>query len=281
MHGHSIPSRAKAVILNDEELTEKEIAMGGTGKGIVGKATKELKPLVIINGKNFKPDSNFPFQLIEPSTQVVWLDDPTPDFEFSSLYSAITDGLTVERKYLPQVYFEPSESPKWLISSNTALNNSGSSDKRRQYVVEFSNYYSKKILTGNEEPIVKEHGMFFDSWSKEEWNLFYNWMLVAVSFYLKFGLAEQPLINTSKNRLLQTTELDFVSWVDDQSFVTEKLYPTKDMFADYVSTYHGDSSKFPQKRFTKWIKQYAASVNWVYDSTRSNGTDFFIFKLKK
>jgi hypothetical protein len=281
LHGHSIPSRAKAVILNDEELTEKEIAMGGTGKGIVGKATKELKPLVIINGKNFKPDSNFPFQLIEPSTQVVWLDDPTPDFEFSSLYSAITDGLTVERKYLPQVYFEPSESPKWLISSNTALNNSGSSDKRRQYVVEFSNYYSKKILTGNEEPIVKEHGMFFDSWSKEEWNLFYNWMLVAVSFYLKFGLAEQPLINTSKNRLLQTTELDFVSWVDDQSFVTEKLYPTKDMFADYVSTYHGDSSKFPQKRFTKWIKQYAASVNWVYDSTRSNGTDFFIFKLKK
>ena len=281
LHGHSIPSRAKAVILNDEELTEKEIAMGGTGKGIIGKATKELKPTVIINGKSFKPDSNFPFQLIEPSTQIAWLDDPKPDFEFSSLYSAITDGLTVERKYLPQVYFEPSESPKWLISSNTALNNSGSSDKRRQYVVEFSNHYSKKIISGNEEPIVKEHGMFFDSWSNDEWNLFYNWMLVAVAFYLKYGLADQPLINSSKNRLLQTTELDFVSWVDAQSFVTEKFYPTKDMFADYVSTYYGDSSKFPQKKFSKWIKQYASSVNWVYDSKRSNGTDYFIFKLKK
>lgn len=283
LHGFSIPSRAKAVILNDEELTEKEIAMGGTGKGIIGKAVKELKPTVLLTGKNFNPDSNFAYQLIEPSTQIAWLDDPKPDFEFSSLYSVITDGLTVERKYLTQVYFEPSESPKWLITSNTALNNSGSSDKRRQYVVEFSNHYSKKIISGNEEPIVKEHkGHFFsDNWSNEEWNMFYNWMLVAVSFYLKYGLADQPLINTSKNRLLQTTELDFVTWVDYQSFVTEKNYPTKEMFADYVSTYYGDSSKFPQKKFSKWIKQYASSVNWVYDSKRSNGTDFFIFKLKK
>jgi hypothetical protein len=283
LHGHSIPSRTKAVILNDEELTEKEIAMGGTGKGIIGKANMELKPTVKIDGKEFVSGDKFHFQRIEPSTQIAWLDDPKPDFDFSTLYSAITDGLTVERKYLPQIYFEPSESPKWLISSNTALNNSGSSDKRRQYVVEFSNHYSKKIITGNEEPIVEEHkGHFFsDSWSKNEWNLFYNWMLVAVSFYLKNGLADQPLINLSKNRLLQTTEPDFVAWVDDQSFITEKFYPTKIMYADYVSAYNLDSSKFPQKRFSKWIKQYASSVNWVYDSTRSNGTDSFIFKLKK
>ena len=123
--------------------------------------------------------------------------------------------------------------------------------------------------------------MFFDSWSSEEWNLFYNWMLNAVSFYLKNGLAEQPLVNSSKNRLLQTTEPDFISWVEDQSFITEKLYPTKSMFSDYVSTYYGESSNFPQKRFTNWIKQYAASVNWKYDSTRSNGIDYFIFKLIK
>jgi hypothetical protein len=106
-------------------------------------------------------------------------------------------------------------------------------------------------------------------------------MLNAVAYYLRNGLVDQPLINTSKNRLLQTTEPEFVAWVDDQSFITEKLYPTKEMFADYISTYYGDSTKFPQKRFSKWIKQYASSVNWKYDSTRSNGTDYFIFKLKK
>ena len=283
MHGHSIPSRTKAVILNDEEVTGKDEPQGRTGKGIVAQAIKQLKPTVKIDGKEFITGDKFHFQRIEPSTQIAWLDDPKPDFEFSVIFSAITDGLTVERKYLPQIYFEPSESPKWLISSNTILNNAGSSNKGRQYVVEFSNHYSKKIITGNEEPIVEEHnGLFFsDNWSNEEWNLFYNWMLVTVTYYLKFGLADQPLINTSKNRLLQTTEPEFVTWVDDQNFITEKFYPTKDMFADYVSTNYGDSSKFPQKKFSKWIKQYASSVNWVYDSKRSNGTDYFIFKLKK
>lgn len=283
MHGFSIPSRTKAVILNDEEVTGRDEPQGRTGKGIVAQAIKQLKPTVKIDGKEFITGDKFHFQRIEPSTQIAWLDDPKPDFEFSVIFSAITDGLTVERKFLPQIYFEPSESPKWLISSNTILNNAGSSNKGRQYVVEFSNHYSKKILTGNEEPIVEEHkGLFFsDNWSNEEWNMFYNWMLNAVAYYLRNGLVDQPLINTSKNRLLQTTEPEFVAWVDDQSFITEKLYPTKEMFADYISTYYGDSTKFPQKRFSKWIKQYASSVNWKYDSTRSNGTDFFIFKLKK
>jgi hypothetical protein len=283
MHGFSIPSRTKAVILNDEEVTGRDEPQGRTGKGIVAQAIKQLKPTVKIDGKEFITGDKFHFQRIEPSTQIAWLDDPKPDFEFSVIFSAITDGLTVERKFLPQIYFEPSESPKWLISSNTILNNAGSSNKGRQYVVEFSNHYSKKILTGNEEPIVEEHkGLFFsDNWSNEEWNKFYNWMLNAVAYYLRNGLVDQPLINTSKNRLLQTTEPEFVAWVDDQSFITEKLYPTKSMFADYVSTYYGDSSKFPQKRFSKWIKQYASSVNWKYDSTRSNGIDYFIFKLKK
>jgi hypothetical protein len=283
MHGFSIPSRTKAVILNDEEVTGRDEPQGRTGKGIVAQAIKQLKPTVKIDGKEFITGDKFHFQRIEPSTQIAWLDDPKPDFEFSVIFSAITDGLTVERKFLPQIYFEPSESPKWLISSNTILNNAGSSNKGRQYVVEFSNHYSKKILTGNEEPIVEEHkGLFFsDNWSNEEWNKFYNWMLNAVAYYLRNGLVDQPLINTSKNRLLQTTEPEFVAWVDDQSFITEKLYPTKEMFADYISTYYGDSTKFPQKRFSKWIKQYASSVNWKYDSTRSNGTDYFIFKLKK
>lgn len=283
LHGHSIPSRTKAVIFNDEELTFKDEPQGRTGKGIVAQAIKQLKPTVKIDGKEFSTTDKFHFQRIEPSTQIAWFDDPKPDFEFSVIFSAITDGLTVERKFLPQIYFEPSESPKWLICSNTILNNAGSSNKGRQYVVEFSNHYSKKVITGNEEPIVEEHnGLFFsDTWTSEEWSLFYNYTLVAVSFYLKNGLVDQPLINTSKNRLLQTTELEFVAWIEDQSFITEKLYPTKTMFSDYVSTYYGEASKFPQKRFSKWIKQYASSVNWKYDSTRSNGIDYFSFKLKK
>jgi hypothetical protein len=105
-------------------------------------------------------------------------------------------------------------------------------------------------------------------------------MLLAVMYYLKKGLVDQPLINTSKNRLLQTTEPEFVQWVDAQNFTTNELYPTKVHFMEYVSTYYGDSSKFPQKRFSKWVKLYAASVNWKYDSTRSNGIDYFIFKPK-
>jgi hypothetical protein len=280
MHAYSIPSRTKAVILNDEEVTTKDKPEGGTGKGLIANAIKQLKPLVVINGKQFDNTDKFQFQQIEPSTQVAWLDDPRPDFEFSSLFSAITDGLTVERKYLPKVYFEPSESPKWIITSNTVLSNEGNSNKRRQYVVEFSNHYVKKYIKGNKEPIVEEHnGNFFtDDWSKEEWNLFYNWMLLAVGFYLKRGLVDQPVINSLKNRLMQTTEPEFIQWVDAQNFITNKEYQTKAMFHDYVSTYYGDSSKFPQKRFSKWVKLYAASVNWQYESIRSNGIDYFIFK---
>lgn len=72
-----------------------------------------------------------------------------------------------------------------MICSNTILENKGASNLRRQFTVELSDYYSKRLVNGTETPISDEHGgdLFSDNWDFEEWNLFYSFMLDCVKHY--------------------------------------------------------------------------------------------------
>lgn len=281
MHTYSHPSGGQAVVLYDKNI-DFNLPQGGTGKGVMANALKQIRFVTKIDGRRFKPGNQFNLQSVQSLTQIVWLDDVRQDFDFSTLFSSLTDGLTVERKHQSEILTPPEESPKILITSNSVFEIFGTSNKRRQFLLELSDHYSKQIKIGTEEPITAEHGgKFFDndSWNQREWNNFYSFMIECIRFYLDNGLVACDTINVSMNRLSQATSVDFNEWTDAKAFVIDHKYETKPLFEEFILTYYGEDSKFSQRGFSKWLKAFAQTKGWRHRVTRSNGIQFFEFTV--
>jgi hypothetical protein len=278
IHNFFSPADGKAILLYDEALTDKMKPMGGTGKGLCANALSQIRSQVKIDGKHWDAANRFRFELVKPGTQIVWIDETKPDFKFDSLFSCLTDGWTIERKYLPQFFIKAEDSPKVLICSNTIITNIGSSNKRRQFIIELNDYYSKKIKTGSEKPIEDEHGLLFsEQWSSIQWNEFYSFMLECVQFYFKEGLTTYELKNVSNNLLQQKTNIDFVEWCKGKDFKENALYNTKELFDEFKNTYFGEDSEFKQRSFTNWLSIYGSTKGLSFINKTSNGVSKFCF----
>jgi hypothetical protein len=280
-HDYFNPADGRAVLLYDEEKTDVNTPAGGTGKGLVANGLKRLRSQVKIDGKHWLSTNRFKLEMVRPSTQIVWIDDPKKDFDFTDLYSCLTDGWTVERKHMPQFFIKPDDSPKVMICSNVVLSREGTSNKRRQFIVELNNYYSGQIITGTEKPIENEHGILFSGkWTRKNWNSFYSFMIDNVSIFLKEGFISCELKNVNANFLVQQTNSDFVEWIEEYPVITGELYLTSALFEDFVKKYYGDVSSFKQRGFTNWVKKYATSINAEFIASATNGVSTFILKSK-
>jgi len=284
IHNYFRASEGQAVILYDEEVTDTNTPQGRTGKGLIAQALKQIRDCQKIDGKHFDSQNKFRWELVTPSTQIVWLDDAKKDFDFSVLHSNITDGWTVERKFRSQITIKPADSPKTLITSNSVIKGGGTTNIGRQFPLELSNHYSKKIIYGHEKPIEDEHnGLFFckTNWDATEWNKFYCFMACCAGIYLQHGLIPLKSINIERNRFRQATNDDFEKWCEAQQFVVNNRYMTKENYEKFVTLYYGEHNKFQQRTFTNWIKLFAKFKGWDCTIDQSNGLSFFLFTVKR
>jgi len=275
----NLQSKSQAVILYDEKITDLTNPAGGTGKGILCKGLSQLRKQVVIDGKKFNTQSPFAFQNVTNDTQIIFIDDVKAGLDFQFFYSILSEGLTIEQKNKPSRKFDPKTSPKIIISSNSVFSNKGNSNKRRMFILEFSDFYSSKIITGTEEPVKDHHGcMFFDDWDETEWNRFYKFLMECVQEYFKKGLIPLEAKNLNKNLLLQHTSEVFYDWVEQQDFEVNKRYSRDEYFASFKQDYFGESRDFTVQKFNRWMKEYAESKNWVYQLKRSNSLNYFTFE---
>lgn len=282
MHHYSSPSKGQAVLFYDQQITNFRHPQGGTGKGLIAQALSQIRKVTKIDGKHYKPEDKFKFQRVELSTQIVWIDDPKANFDFSDLFSCLTDGLTIEKKHMQSILCPPEKSPKFLIPSNSILGNEGSSNKRRQFPLELSDYYSKQIIKGDEEPIMQEHGcIFFDrqDWNPHEWDMFYSYMIGSILFYFQNGLVHVEPLNVAANRLAQLTTDEFYEWSMAKEFETGVIYNTGDLFAEFRNTYFGEDSNLKQRWFTNQLKEFASFKGWKHLVKRTNGKQQFEFTV--
>jgi hypothetical protein len=270
-HNYSNATTARAVIAYDQEVTTKSKPVGGTGKGIFIHATKQLRNTAIIDGKKIKDENQFAYQLVTPLTQIIAFDDVRPDFNFLMLNSNLTTGWQIEHKRIPAFRFEPSENPKTYITSNTILKSEGTTATRRQFVLEFSDFYSK-LVQQNIEPIIHIHGgMFFSSdWDQSEWNRFFTYMFSCGQYYLINGLQFYSLRSVNQNKLIQYTSDDFAEWINESKISTQQSFNLKDAFIEFKDQYYGNDSDFKQRIFTNYLKLYALTMNLKLDLKRSN-----------
>ena len=274
LHNYQDPSIARAVILVDESISNDGSANGGTGKSLLAQALSKLRTVLTIDGKNLKNNSRFFFQQVERTTNIICYDDVRRDFDFEMLYSSITSGINVEKKFQNEFSISFKESPKLLISSNYAvIGTGGNTDFRRRIEFEIADYYNS-----NRTPIDEFGNRFFDEWSYKEWNNFYLFMMSCTQFYLTTGLIFPKSINLKRNKLEQITDSEFLEFMDTMIEPDTRIDKRK-FYNDFLI--YSSKADHSQHIFTKWLKQYALYNNLVYSDKSSNGNYYFTLSTKK
>lgn len=265
LHSFKNESKDKTIIFNDELISD--VPNGGSGKGVFHKAISNMKNLSIIDGKLFDIKSQFLFQTVNPDSQIILFDDVKKGFNFSDLFSISTGELKIEKKGKDPIILPFEDSPKITITTNFTIKGEGGSHKRRIFEIEMSSYFNE-----NYTPEDEFKKLFFVDWKKEEWENFDNYMLRAVQFYLKEGLVKSSTINLEKRKIIDNTNIDFISFVENVTFEGQRYYRTelKDLFANEYTDFK-EHRWFSSNLFNRWIKMYCQYKGLKLVKGRSNG----------
>jgi len=182
---------------------------------------------------------------VTEKTDNVFLDDVRANIDFEFFFPYITGKFTVNPKGGRKFTIPEKDTPKIYMSTNHAIVGEGSSFKRRQFFIAFSDFYNENHIP------VDDFGInFFDEWDQVQWNLFYNFMAWCLRIYFKHGLIEAPTERLELRRLRQQIGEDFLAWADEYFSYDEvkkyfdpsssninKQIPRKEMYDDFASKY--------------------------------------------
>lgn len=257
LHKYKDPKNTFAIILAEE--TENEAEGGGTGKGLFVKAIKELIPTEIFDGKQFSAGKAFAFQRVSLDTKLIAIEDAKRGFRFEELYSFITEGLPVEKKNQKEFFIPFQDSPKIIISTNYVISDEGNHAKRRQRVLEFSNFFSP-----DRTPFDFLGRMMFEDWDTEsgEYDRFYTFLFYCVQTYLSFGkilTVDQSETNKIKNIKLKYTE-DLLLFYNNLTEGFPEEEPTNELYTKFLDSYGLNSKTYDKRRFLSGLRYIATTL---------------------
>lgn len=250
MHSFKTSANNKAIILNDEAISENP--NGGSGKGLFWNALSHVKKLDSIDGKQFEFGKPFNYQTVSPDTQILVFDDVKKNFAFENLFSLITEGITLEKKNMDAMKINVNKSPKIVITTNYTVGGIGGSFERRKFEVELSSYFS-----ANHTPLDEFGHMLFDEWGAAEWCKFDNFMISCVQYYLNNGLVKSDYQNLDVRKFIKETSYEFKEWADEENFPTNVKLTKGAKYSEFISEYPDYKKWLTQKRFSQWIDSLA------------------------
>ena len=275
LHSFKTSANNKAIIFNDETISENP--NGGSGKGLFWNALAQMKKVSSIDGKTFEFTKSFPYQTVSTDTQILVFDDVKKNFNFESLFSLITEGITLEYKGQDAIKLPVQQSPKILITTNYTIGGVGGSFERRKFEVEMSDYFSYKHT-----PLDEFGHLLFDDWNAEEWSMFDNFMIQCVQYYLINGLTKHDFKNLEVRKFIKNTSHEFFEWTKpdaegkNENIEFNERCTKQTYFDSFINEYPDFRTyKLSQKRFTQWIEQYCKFYKFEYLSGNSNGQRWF------
>lgn len=257
LHTYKNPSVTKAIILCEEKIAKDDDSNGRTGKGLTAVALSKLRKRTFFSGKQVDFRDRFLYQKVSPDTQFLYFDDVKKHFDFESLFTILTEGLTIEKKGQKSVDIGYSDSPKIMISTNSVLSNDTDSYKARKFEIEFTDYF-----TADYQPINEFNSLFFeDGWKPDdpEWDKFYSFMIYSTQHYIVNGLIDYEKANLEERKLLSKMPEEFIDFA--QSHLNKlkdgaKVYK-HELYAKFIedNKIYGPSGKFgiTQKKTTSWF----------------------------
>lgn len=244
------PSEKKAVIAMDGKMSEIGASNGRSGKSMIGDALSRMLSQEVIDGKNLKSDDEYMYSTVTPRTRNIFIDDVKVNFNFEKLYQAICGPLAVNPKTMARFTIPFDKAPKFYITTNHALNDNSSSAEARKIMVSFSNWYNS-----DHTPIEEFGHAFFEEWDEYQWQLFDNFMLECIMYYLRSMREEwgqkgcgavQPPMNAINARVQrQLMGEAFLQWAEAYY---DKDSPNLNCRKKRVDLYEDFCKQFPGQR---------------------------------
>lgn len=270
MHSFKTSANNKAIIFNDETISENP--NGGSGKGLFWNALKHMKKVAVIDGKTFEFTKSFPYQTVSTDTQILVFDDVKKNFNFESLFSLITEGITLEYKGQDAIQVPVEKSPKLLITTNYTLGGVGGSHERRKFEIEVSSYFSYMHT-----PLDEFGHMLFTDWDDAEWSRFDNYMVNCEQYYLKNGLVKHDFNNLEIRKFITQTSHEFYEWSNDNNLPIGERIDKSKFFARFVEEYPDMKKWLTQRRFTKWLETFGKFRGLEVNEGRTNSERWIMF----
>lgn len=251
LHSFKTSANNKAIILNDETISDTP--NGGSGKGLFWNALMQMKKLNSLDGKIFSFNDQFKYQTVSTDSQILVFDDVKKHFDFESLFSLITEGITIERKGQLAIKLPVNKSPKILITTNYTVGGAGGSFDRRKFEIEFSSHFN-----AHHTPLKEFNHLLFDEWNEIEWNKFDNFMISCIQFYFEHGLIVSEFKNLELRKFITKTSNEFYEFTNDlENMPTNERIYSKKFHEDILNEYPDLRKWLTQKKLKMWVDQYA------------------------
>ncbi len=270
-HSYKTSAKNKAIIINDETISENP--NGRSGKGLLTQAVGKVRNLASIDGKSFSFDKSFPYQTVKVDTQVMVFDDVKKNFTFENLFSLITEGITLEYKNQQAIKLPVHKSPKIVITTNYTIGGVGGSFEGRKFEIELSDYFSYKHT-----PFDEFGRMMFDEWDSNEWKAFDNFIIGCIKIYLENGLIEHEFNNLEVRKFIKETSYEFYEYITEGNLPMNVRIKRKDKFEEFIEEYPDVKKWLTQKRFGSWFDIYAEFKNVKIIKGKTNGDRWITYE---
>lgn len=250
----------KALIFTDINETDATEDNGRTGKGILGKALREIINrnvsdcrYLVVPGKDFEfKDTRYAGGDI--STQLIHIEDVDSNrFDFEKLYGDITDGCVFRKLHHDAII----HNSKIMISTNKTIDLTGSESKLgRAVVFELENYYN-----ATHTPSMEFGHLFFGSrWTDNDWQQFYSFMVRCAETYMKYGLIQPDMVNYMQRIIEENIPEDFIFYlgyhINTSVALKKRQELNKRTLYDGFVLKYPQFEKYSQNGFTKWCTKY-------------------------
>jgi hypothetical protein len=273
LHNYRTTANTKAIIFNDETVTEQP--EGGSGKSLLAIALGYMRTLVKNDGKTFSPKKSFEWSDIDEGTDIVLLDDTSKGFPFEDLFSAITLGFKVEKKGVDKYHLPIEKSPILIITTNSLIGGYGGSFKRRQYSIDINQYFNH-----NNTPIDEYGHTFFSDWDYEEWARFDALMLCFVQHYLANGVMECPEQEREKKEAIRATSTSFYEWFVEVKDDLINYNNTNTAKGRYIEDTGQRGPQLSAKTFLRYVKSCCEILGYECITLRTSRERGFQIKQK-
>ena len=266
VHSYKTNGNNKAIILNDEMISDEP--NGRSGKGLFWNALKHMKKVQSIDGKQFSFAGDFPYQSVKTDCQVLVFDDVKRNFLFENLFSVITEGIEITYKGKDTIKLPVEDSPKILITTNYTIKGSGGSHDARKFEVELSTFFNS-----GHTPIDFFKHYLFNDWDIEEWSRFDCYVMECIKKYLNNGLMDYESISLPFKKF----EIEITKELYEclQSINSGDWTASDEFYSFYVSSVSKKWDAKTKHLVTKYIKKYCDFHGYEYEESKANGIKKF------
>ena len=256
-------------------------AEGGNGKSLVMNSIKYWKKTTPINGRNVSKENRFQFSGVDRDTQFIHLDDVNSDFPFQIIYNYATGDMEIEKKGVDRFVIPMENKPKIGVCTNYIMSDTSHSTSRRQYIIEFGEYWNLQTKKGIS--VEKELGKrLFEQFDGNDWIQFYNFGFRCISEYLKKGVVQTDKSNYKKKQERAQIEGDGVNdgvfdWIE--GFILKHKSTFKDKYEEdkfylnFVNNFEEDvTEKWNKTRFKQSVYKICLNNRWGYNPHKPGNT---------